>query len=666
MEFYCKAPNSDNGHLVGRETHICPYKCSNGACISNTSKWTCTDTDNGKNYSVRGVIKEFKPDGTLSYSNRDFCDEGKVLMEFYCKAPNSDNGHLVGRETHICPYKCSNGACKEEEPQKLCGNGIIDNGEECDGINLGGKTCANFGCTGGTLKCTSQCKFDTSSCTGCTNAVCGNGIIEKGEECDLNNFNGKHCSDYNCTGGYLSCINCKIDTSTCTNCSSNVLNFSSISYSPSPAKDYAIFRANGNGIKKMMVEIFDLSARKIFASPWLNKKTFRWDLKTKDGYRISPGAYVYKITVQGYNGKSLSKKSSFVVVPQGKTSTCPSDPKLCNTDAKLADCNKDLINGKIKPNFFISCAVSWSNNRIGTPKCGWIYNMYKNPIDKYSKNNLDDDVLDSLELLDAFGEYKATTPYAYMASFYNQRCNITKIKTNKKPHCSANIPSTVNPNSVIKFDASKSSDPDGSISSVQWSFGDGSSSTGSKVNHVYSSKGNYVVGVSVIDNVGDGSIFTKDIAVGNKNSNNEKNRYDVFEAKYGWNSIYISSKEPISVDLIKQGCNGALIYSLDDKGNFVEIKDKLKGGKGYFIRTNNKCKLNSVIKKINDSKLNLKVGWNFVGNTHNISLSELSSVCGPVFAFGINDNQTFYRENKTLEAGKGYLIRVNQNCTYIR
>jgi hypothetical protein len=46
-----------------------------------------------------------------------------------------------------------------------CGNGVVDAGEQCDGSNLNGQTCASQGFSGGTLSCTASCAFDTAQCT---------------------------------------------------------------------------------------------------------------------------------------------------------------------------------------------------------------------------------------------------------------------------------------------------------------------------------------------------------------------------------------------------------------------------------------------------------------------------------------------------------------------
>lgn len=45
-----------------------------------------------------------------------------------------------------------------------CGNGLLETGEQCDGSLLGGETCASRGFTSGTLRCGSNCVFDTSAC----------------------------------------------------------------------------------------------------------------------------------------------------------------------------------------------------------------------------------------------------------------------------------------------------------------------------------------------------------------------------------------------------------------------------------------------------------------------------------------------------------------------
>ncbi|MEK7086676.1 MAG: dockerin type I domain-containing protein [Patescibacteria group bacterium] len=47
----------------------------------------------------------------------------------------------------------------------VCGNSVLDSGEQCDGSALGGQTCVNQGYTGGTLSCNANCTFDVSGCS---------------------------------------------------------------------------------------------------------------------------------------------------------------------------------------------------------------------------------------------------------------------------------------------------------------------------------------------------------------------------------------------------------------------------------------------------------------------------------------------------------------------
>ncbi len=54
-----------------------------------------------------------------------------------------------------------------------CGDGVILNGEQCDGALLGGATCVSRGFTGGNLSCTAACTFNTTACT--NNPVGGGG-----------------------------------------------------------------------------------------------------------------------------------------------------------------------------------------------------------------------------------------------------------------------------------------------------------------------------------------------------------------------------------------------------------------------------------------------------------------------------------------------------------
>ena len=64
---------------------------------------------------------------------------------------------------------------------------------------------------------------------------------------------------------------------------------------------------------------------------------------------------------------------------------------------------------------------------------------------------------------------------------------------------------------TVSFDGSRSTDPDGTVSSWAWSFGDGSSGTGPATTHVYTTPGTYTASLKVTDNDGASSTATRSI-----------------------------------------------------------------------------------------------------------------------------------------------------------
>jgi hypothetical protein len=101
----------------------------------------------------------------------------------------------------------------------VCGNGVVEAGEQCDGaVDL---DCTALGHSGGVLLCSATCKFDEEACTDC-----GNGVLENdsGEACDGMDFGAATCADHGFIGGELGCgANCQLDTSMCHNCGDGVV-----------------------------------------------------------------------------------------------------------------------------------------------------------------------------------------------------------------------------------------------------------------------------------------------------------------------------------------------------------------------------------------------------------------------------------------------------------
>jgi len=99
-----------------------------------------------------------------------------------------------------------------------CGNNQVERGETCDGNDFGSITeCGDlpgFVSGTGTLTCDLQtCHFDTSQCIKVP-AVCGNGIVEEGEQCE-GGVGAKTCEYFGFDNGSLSCVKCMYNTSQC-------------------------------------------------------------------------------------------------------------------------------------------------------------------------------------------------------------------------------------------------------------------------------------------------------------------------------------------------------------------------------------------------------------------------------------------------------------------
>ncbi len=136
------------------------------------------------------------------------CDGEKLGRYTNCSSLGFSSGTL--RCTDQCTYDVS--WCEHH-----CGNGTIekDREEECDGDALDGKTCMNMGLGSGTLRCSSECKFDISGCE--IKHRCGNGVLETGEQCDGSISSVGTCEQLGFNkGGSLTCRNdCIIDYSQC-------------------------------------------------------------------------------------------------------------------------------------------------------------------------------------------------------------------------------------------------------------------------------------------------------------------------------------------------------------------------------------------------------------------------------------------------------------------
>ncbi|MBN2725505.1 MAG: SUMF1/EgtB/PvdO family nonheme iron enzyme [Deltaproteobacteria bacterium] len=145
------------------------------------------------------------------------CGNGVVEEGEDCEIGNLGDNTCLSEGYYSGMLKCTNCHLDISGCVGICGDGEIQStySEECDGLNLSNKTCGDLGYHGGELGCNSVCKFDLSDCM--SEGICGDGVVQVSynEECDNTDFQGQTCGDFGYHGGDLICNSCEIDLSNC-------------------------------------------------------------------------------------------------------------------------------------------------------------------------------------------------------------------------------------------------------------------------------------------------------------------------------------------------------------------------------------------------------------------------------------------------------------------
>jgi hypothetical protein len=198
---------------------------------ANLNGETCDTATNGAN--PLGVLS-CNANCTLNATSclPETCGDGLIDPGEECDS-NNLNGETCGSATNgaeplgaiSCNADCSLNisAC---QPNNNCGNNTIDVGEECDGNNLNGETCdtATNGVNPlGVLACNSDCTINDTNCLPNT---CGDGIANNGEECDGNSFSGDCAVATNnaLPQGVIACnADCTFNTNECSRCGDQIV-----------------------------------------------------------------------------------------------------------------------------------------------------------------------------------------------------------------------------------------------------------------------------------------------------------------------------------------------------------------------------------------------------------------------------------------------------------
>ncbi len=118
--------------------------------------------------------------------------------------PSSFENGCEGTSHPMGDAECDPFSCRlinTAEKCAVCGDSIVDasQGEQCDSDNLNGQACPGGN---GALQCSETCQFDFTECD-----ACGNGVVDDGEECDYNSGNGGFVTPRECAGSNLGTVN---------------------------------------------------------------------------------------------------------------------------------------------------------------------------------------------------------------------------------------------------------------------------------------------------------------------------------------------------------------------------------------------------------------------------------------------------------------------------
>jgi len=133
----------------------------------------------------------------------------------------------------------------------------------------------------------------------------------------------------------------------------------------------------------------------------------------------------------------------------------------------------------------------------------------------------------------------------------------------------------------------------------------------------------------------------------------------------GWNMI-TPSDDGLTASAISSACSQAGSIWHYDGTNYQRASGTLEAGKGYWVRVNSQCTINTNGNAYSVSSLSLNSGWNQIGipsSTGAYSSTSTCSIQGGPWYYDTSSNSYQRSDLSSLIAGKGYWIKTSSSCT---
>ena len=196
---------------------------------------------------------------------------------------------------------------------------------------------------------------------------------------------------------------------------------------------------------------------------------------------------------------------------------------------------------------------------------------------------------------------------------------------NANPQANANGPYSGAPGSTIFFSSAGSNDPDGTIESYSWNFGDGNSSNEANPGHSYAGLGNYTATLTVTDNKGATATDSATVNITDGGSTGAKKvigyftQWGVYQRNYHIKNIVTSgsaSKLTHIIYAFGNVTNGQCVIgdSYADYDKFYNAAESVDGVSDSWDAGALRGNFNQ-LRKLKQLYPNIKVLWSFGGWT---------------------------------------------------